>query len=314
MICKGQFAASVSINMPSTDMVVATCVVFLERESRYFAVDTTYLYGVIVITIDTLIQGDCGVRKEQQQRSEASGVARRRHLEPGAGEGQRYKVPRQRVLRPARHRAGQVRDASTRNSRKCVRGQCDGGIRRVQADLLSDQGELRGRGDRRTGAQKAGSARSSQGAGPGVGVHPGAAGRWRTHSSTRAGQQDPEEIRSGCSPEDHRTSNRFKKNGAIAFGGGEGLDRPAGIVPQYELLRSAALGHALPPETRYGLLLFLCRGMWGWARAMAKPRVNVPQSPGRGAPLNPSAADEYRSVIHIFAAMAMNAEHRGATP
>jgi hypothetical protein len=41
------------------------------------------------------------------------------------------------------------------------------------------------------------------------------------------------------------------------------------VVAQYEALRGAALGDALPPEARTGLLLFLRGGMWGWARAVA---------------------------------------------
>ena len=41
------------------------------------------------------------------------------------------------------------------------------------------------------------------------------------------------------------------------------------VVAQYEALRSAALGDALPPEARTGLLLFLRGGMCGWARAVA---------------------------------------------
>lgn len=45
--------------------------------------------------------------------------------------------------------------------------------------------------------------------------------------------------------------------------GGKGWERLSGIVAQYEVLRSAALGHVLPPEARSGLLLFLRCGMWG---------------------------------------------------
>ena len=31
----------------------------------------------------------------------------------------------------------------------------------------------------------------------------------------------------------------------------------------------AALGEALPPTARSGLMLFLRRGMWGWAQTLA---------------------------------------------
>ena len=59
------------------------------------------------------------------------------------------------------------------------------------------------------------------------------------------------------------------------------------IADQYELLRGAALGQALPLRARSGLMLFLRRGMWGWAQTLAAatiPRRNKgirPQSPGR---------------------------------
>jgi hypothetical protein len=36
------------------------------------------------------------------------------------------------------------------------------------------------------------------------------------------------------------------------------------IATHYETLRAAALGNALPPEARAGLMLFLHAGMWGW--------------------------------------------------
>ena len=80
-------------------------------------------------------------------------------------------------------------------------------------------------------------------------------------------------------------------------------------VTQYETLRRSALGDALPPEARAGLMLFLRRGMWGWARALA---TNASERPANSRPSNWKAPDEYRSVIHIFAAMAIRAKHQGA--
>ena len=91
-------------------------------------------------------------------------------------------------------------------------------------------------------------------------------------------------------------------------------ERLAAVVSQYEALRNAALGHALPPEARWGLMLFLRRGMWGWARVMATARPSTPQDRVHETSLSFPTAEESRTVIHIFAAMAMNAEHRGATP
>jgi hypothetical protein len=43
------------------------------------------------------------------------------------------------------------------------------------------------------------------------------------------------------------------------------------------------------------------------------PPSSMSQDPGHRASLSFATPDESRTVIHIFAAMAMNAEHRGAT-
>jgi hypothetical protein len=84
------------------------------------------------------------------------------------------------------------------------------------------------------------------------------------------------------------------------------------LVAQYEALRGAVLGDLLPPEARAGLLLFLRRGMCGWARALATMRA--PQRPIGSRPPNRTIPQEHRAVVQIFAAMVINANHYGATP
>ena len=69
----------------------------------------------------------------------------------------------------------------------------------------------------------------------------------------------------------------------------------------------------LPPEARYGLMLFLHRGMWGWARSMAIGSAGILQQRSGYRPLSCTASDEHRAVVHIFAAMAMNVGNRGTT-
>ena len=89
---------------------------------------------------------------------------------------------------------------------------------------------------------------------------------------------------------------------------------PAGapiVVTQYETLRRAALGDTLPSEARAGLLLFLRCGMCGWARAVAT--ISAPQQPTGPRPPDWKAPEEHRTVIHIFAAMAIKANREGAT-
>ncbi|HEX4138309.1 MAG TPA: hypothetical protein VHY84_27105 [Bryobacteraceae bacterium] len=87
---------------------------------------------------------------------------------------------------------------------------------------------------------------------------------------------------------------------------------PSIAVTQYETLRAAALGNALPPEARAGLMLFLHTGMWGWARAVTAMRKF--EWPAGSRRSNWKAPKEYRTVIHLFAAMAIPTAISGATP
>jgi hypothetical protein len=54
--------------------------------------------------------------------------------------------------------------------------------------------------------------------------------------------------------------------------------------------------------------------MWGWARTLVLANASVPQPPRDSPSLNFNAANESRAIIHIFAAMAMNADLQGAAP
>jgi hypothetical protein len=87
--------------------------------------------------------------------------------------------------------------------------------------------------------------------------------------------------------------------------------QPAVLIAKYEALREAALGAALPPEARSGLALFLRRGMWSWTRALATASVSRPAL--RPASSSSTAPHERKAVIHLFAAMAMNRNKRGAS-
>ncbi len=47
---------------------------------------------------------------------------------------------------------------------------------------------------------------------------------------------------------------------------------------QYELLRTAAFGTALPPDARSGLTILLHRGMWAWVRASLPGAARKPSA------------------------------------
>lgn len=85
------------------------------------------------------------------------------------------------------------------------------------------------------------------------------------------------------------------------------------VVAKYEALRGAALGAALPPGARSGLVLFLRRGMWGWARVMGAT-ASVPEQPIRSPSRSTLSAPHGRAaVVNLFAAIAMTTDNRGAS-
>jgi hypothetical protein len=82
------------------------------------------------------------------------------------------------------------------------------------------------------------------------------------------------------------------------------------VTTRYETLRMAALGEALPPEARGGLMLFLRRGMWTWAQTLTAPSARAEPTPGP-APRS-TAPCERKAVIYVLAAMAMSIRDRRA--
>jgi hypothetical protein len=81
------------------------------------------------------------------------------------------------------------------------------------------------------------------------------------------------------------------------------------LVAQYETLRMAGLGEALPLEARSGLMLFLRRGMWSWARSLAGESARQEPLPVPcSAPIEPG---ERSAIVYVLAAMARKINYRG---
>jgi len=80
---------------------------------------------------------------------------------------------------------------------------------------------------------------------------------------------------------------------------------PSAIADQYELLRGAAFGQALPLKARSGLTLFLRRGMWGWAQMLATT-INSPQDQKQPSPVPWPTHGGHAAVVHILASIAMS--------
>ena len=80
------------------------------------------------------------------------------------------------------------------------------------------------------------------------------------------------------------------------------------IAARYEVLRVAALGEVLPPTARSGLMLFLRRGMWGWAQTLVT--ASSAQDPVHASSLTQPARNERTAVVHVLATMAMSSNDR----
>jgi len=83
------------------------------------------------------------------------------------------------------------------------------------------------------------------------------------------------------------------------------------VLEQYELLRAAMLGAALPSDSRTGLIVLLHRGMWAWARTIGLDPAR--QRPIPASTVDPPTLDgprERRAVVRLLAAMAMTITDR----
>lgn len=83
------------------------------------------------------------------------------------------------------------------------------------------------------------------------------------------------------------------------------------IVADYETLRAAALGEALPIMARSGLMLFLRRGLWGWAQALTTAAMPAAKyvDPSCSVLPQPEMPETNRTIVHILAAIAMSIQH-----
>jgi hypothetical protein len=100
-----------------------------------------------------------------------------------------------------------------------------------------------------------------------------------------------------------------EKNAAlVAETAAECLPWLSAIVAEYETLRMATLGDALPPVSRSGLALFLSRGMWGWARLLTT--ANRCPTPLLAAPSGPTERCSRSAIIQVLAEIVMNFDRR----
>jgi len=144
------------------------------QDRHSIGLDTATWSGIVMITHSARRRPEVQrAGKARQQTLKGRSPPRRGHPEPDTREGSRSQVPRRGILRSARCRPGQVRDAAPRFDRQRARKRCRRRIRGLKADLLPSQGELRRGRHCRVGSQEARPTGSVQGPGRSIGVPPG---------------------------------------------------------------------------------------------------------------------------------------------
>src|SRR6266705_1962318 len=122
-------------------------------------VDKVPFSGVVVLTLS---QRSFRAFEEDKKRPQGGGATRGRHVEPVSGEGCGPEVPNGRILRSARRRPGQVRDAAARVDRERVGNGCNWRVRSLSSNVLRSEGQLRRGWDLRSLAQEAWTTRPAQ--------------------------------------------------------------------------------------------------------------------------------------------------------
>ena len=232
-------------------------------------------------------------------------------LNPSPERRSRPEVPGERVLRPARSGASEVRDAAPRIGRQRRRSP----TRPASTGSLARPTTRPGRASMRPGSQ--GSFRR-RGARAGRTSSKGRSWRSSRSSSSLASRSAHASWRSRSGRSSRWTSIRGRSSARLAEKKRRrerrrrrrGSSGGASVTERYETLRTAVLGEGLPFEARNGLALFLRRGMWAWARAAATP--SPPPQPPRSPCTKTTDHDEQRAVVHLFAAMATRSTNRGA--
>lgn len=80
------------------------------------------------------------------------------------------------------------------------------------------------------------------------------------------------------------------------------------LASEYEVLRAAVLGEALPLMARSGLMLFLRRGMWGWAKVLIAAAGSSQEPTDRFSSASPMQGG-HSAVVHVLATIATSTNH-----
>ncbi len=271
-----------------------------------YAIDKRGIGGINRLTNRYFIMEDTvdNEQQQQQQAPEDRSACRGRDAEPFTRKGQRSEVPGRRVFRSSGHCAGQVRNVAEGLVGECVGNRRCQRVWGIKTNILSGPSKFGKSGHCRTSAEKAGSSSASKNPRRCPGVYREQDCSRRADSSAAAIYFDSTKVQTQDSPTNDRAGVSRKKNAAMKCATSRAAVPAVHIAVQYERLRAAAQGLALPPEARSGLSLFLRRGMWGSAQAMTSDF----KLPAHSSPSAPPA--QHTVLVQIFASMALNSNRR----
>src|SRR5438270_3090443 len=265
MMCKANCVPTVKEIMPRQAMP-HTC------SERRFAIscaseaqkdlDSTLNMYIIIVTFQGRHSGDLVNAQQGGQEIQARCPQAARHAQSASERGNRSPVRNWRFLRPRRHRASQVRDASPRHSRQAVGHSVRYSIRLLTPYLLSSGNRFSAKWPVRALAREARTPARSQ-------THLGGSGlryatpRERSFAAPSGlGCCHPGTVRNKCSSTEYRTRTETagKKTSLNPTTGARKTAEPETLTSAYEALRRQAAECRVLEAWAWPF--FLTRGWW----------------------------------------------------
>ena len=255
------------------------------RACRRNGLDKVTNNGIIILT---LLAGTPGGRNGQSPGCQVPVSAEARHTQSPPATCVGRSVPGQRVLRSARPRAGEVRDAPPRASRRDGRDRSRRDLRLLTSFLLSGSIAVPARRIGRFDPETTWSPACPQAVGRSPGLSPAATGPARIAACAGTVPTGPDEVRPvGASPQYRASFTPPDKKGALVAAPAPLPEVPASpgdSIGRYEDLRARVMQEAGRLPRGPGVTLFVRQGLAAWMQAWPDEASRPASPPAARAP------------------------------
>ena len=268
--------------------------------------DRTLNRDIIIFTYKRRHSGDLLNAQKGGQKIQARCPQAARHAQSASEGRDRPLVRNWRFLRPRRHCASQVRNASPRDTRQAVRHSVRYSIRLFTPYLLSSGSRLSARWPVRALAREAGTPARSQTHVGGSGFRYATPGDRSFATCSGLGRRHPGTVRYQCSSTKHRTRTEAagKKTSLNPASGARKTAEPETLTSAYEDLRRQAA--ECSSSGGLGMAIFLDQGMVAWMLACSWVASTNPDNSRRCPTTAAPLPDELRwEIVLVLAAMAL---------